>query len=98
MHLPARLPRWVLVGQRHDDSLHLIYHLADDINKTALCLDIWASAKQDPADGAPGVFDMFAGEAGTVAACGDAVSEHVKTYFATLRAGGRARGDYPSPR
>merc|ERR1712199_98017 len=36
-----------LMGSVSDDSLNLVYNLADFINKIAFCLAIWASAKQD---------------------------------------------------
>jgi len=36
-----------LMGSVDDDSLNLVYNLADFINKIAFCLAIWASAKKD---------------------------------------------------
>jgi len=36
-----------LLGGVDDDSLNLVYNLADFINKIAFCLAIWASAKKD---------------------------------------------------
>merc|ERR1712224_855926 len=36
-----------LTGAMNDDSLNLIYNLADFINKIAFCLAIWTCAKQD---------------------------------------------------
>jgi len=40
-----------LLGSVNDDSLNLVYNLADFINKIAFCLAIWASAKKDTASG-----------------------------------------------
>merc|ERR1712186_1686 len=34
-----------LLGSVNDDSLNLLYNLADFVNKIAFCLAIWASAK-----------------------------------------------------
>merc|ERR1711988_265255 len=34
-----------LMGQVQDDTLNLVYNLADFVNKIAFCLAIWASAK-----------------------------------------------------
>jgi len=36
-----------LTGAMNDDSLNLIYNLADFVNKIAFCLAIWTCAKQD---------------------------------------------------
>jgi len=36
-----------LLGSVNDDSLNLVYNLADFVNKIAFCLAIWASAKTD---------------------------------------------------
>merc|ERR1719432_41104 len=36
-----------LMGSVNDDSLNLVYNLADFVNKIAFCLAIWASAKTD---------------------------------------------------
>jgi len=39
-----------LMGSVDDDSLNLVYNLADFINKIAFCLAIWHSAKKDTAE------------------------------------------------
>jgi len=39
-----------LMGSVNDDSLNLVYNLADFVNKIAFCLAIWASAKKDTAE------------------------------------------------
>merc|ERR1712217_146932 len=39
-----------LMGSVDDDSLNLVYNLADFINKIAFCLAIWASAKKDTSE------------------------------------------------
>merc|ERR1711933_462499 len=39
-----------LLGGVDDDSLNLVYNLADFINKIAFCLAIWASAKKDTSE------------------------------------------------
>merc|ERR1712039_869287 len=39
-----------LMGGVDDDSLNLVYNLADFINKIAFCLAIWASAKKDTSE------------------------------------------------
>merc|ERR1711862_565921 len=36
-----------LLGSVNDDSLNLVYNLADFVNKIGFCLAIWSSAKQD---------------------------------------------------
>jgi len=36
-----------LLGSVNDDTLNLVYNLADFVNKIAFCLAIWASAKKD---------------------------------------------------
>jgi bacteriorhodopsin len=36
-----------LLGSVHDDTLNLVYNLADFVNKIAFCLAIWSSAKTD---------------------------------------------------
>merc|ERR550537_1570302 len=35
-----------LMGSVQDDTLNLVYNLADFVNKIAFCLAIWASAKK----------------------------------------------------
>jgi len=47
-----------LGGGVDDNTLNLVYNLADFVNKIAFCLAIWASAKQDTLE------RMSAGEAG----------------------------------
>merc|ERR1719384_2200402 len=39
-----------LMGGVDDNSLNLVYNLADFINKIAFCLAIWASAKKDTSE------------------------------------------------
>jgi bacteriorhodopsin len=39
-----------LMGGVNDDSLNLVYNLADFVNKIAFCLAIWSSAKQSTLD------------------------------------------------
>jgi len=39
-----------LLGGVDDNSLNLVYNLADFINKIAFCLAIWASAKKDTSE------------------------------------------------
>merc|ERR1719326_1002203 len=39
-----------LLGSVNDDSLNLVYNLADFVNKIAFCLAIWSSAKKDTLD------------------------------------------------
>merc|ERR1719463_22775 len=39
-----------LLGSVNDDSLNLVYNLADFVNKIAFCLAIWAAAKKDTQD------------------------------------------------
>merc|ERR1712079_873739 len=36
-----------LMGAVRDDTLNLIYNLADFVNKIGFCLAIWSSAKED---------------------------------------------------
>jgi len=43
-----------LLGSVNDDSLNLVYNLADFLNKIGFCLAIWASAKNDTAERMPG--------------------------------------------
>merc|ERR1712048_136420 len=39
-----------LTGVVNDDTLNLVYNLADFVNKIAFCLAIWASAKKDTSE------------------------------------------------
>merc|ERR1711904_39176 len=39
-----------LMGAVEDDTLNLVYNLADFVNKIAFCLAIWASAKSETLD------------------------------------------------
>merc|ERR1712146_16627 len=47
VYLPSRLFLGYLMGSVNDDSLNLVYNLADFVNKIAFCLAIWQSAKKD---------------------------------------------------
>merc|ERR1712050_628283 len=47
---PLRYFFGYLMGGVDDDSLNLVYNLADFINKIAFCLAIWNSAKMDTAE------------------------------------------------
>merc|ERR1712032_1672273 len=40
-----------LLGSVDDNTLNLVYNLADFVNKIAFCLAIWASAKRDSKEG-----------------------------------------------
>merc|ERR1711988_1298015 len=44
-----------LMGAVEDSTLNLVYNLADFVNKIALCLAIWASAKNSTLDAKEGL-------------------------------------------
>merc|ERR1712146_773195 len=48
--LPPRVLHGYLMGGVSQDSLNLVYNLADMVNKIAFCLAIWAAAKADTAE------------------------------------------------